>query len=196
MKKIITGALLLTGASVFADGKDVVKKEEVKTQDPIYRVIPRESKISVVGKKIYVKNDNATCSASRELTKETGGKVLKDVKCRISKKDPNYKFWNKVVSRKNIRVYDVGTQKEILKKIKQVEETEADAKTKLDDVYGASRLHFDMSIIKPANTAKENKNKKVVYVKKEETKITSKKKNDVDVDKIIKTIAERIAKEN
>lgn len=196
MKKIITGALLLTGASVFADGKDVVKKEEIKTQDPIYRVIPRESKISVVGKKIYVKNDKATCSASRELTKETGGKVLKDVKCKISKKDPNYKFWNKVVSRKNIRVYDAGTQKEILKKIKQVEETEADAKTKLDDVYGASRLHFDMSIIKPANTPKENKNKKVVYVKKEESKISSKKKNDVDVDKIIKTIAERIAKEN
>ena len=196
MKKIITGALLLTGASVFADGKDVVKKDEVKTQDPVYRVIPRESKISVVGKKIYVKNDKATCSASRELTKETGGKVLKDVKCKISKKDPNYKFWNKVVSRKNIRVYDVGTQKEILKKIKQVEETEADAKTKLDDVYGASRLHFDMSIIKPANTPKENKNKKVVYVKKEESKITSKKKNDIDVDKIIKTIAERIAKEN
>ena len=196
MKKIITGALLLTGASVFADGKDVVKKEEIKTQDPIYRVIPRESKISVVGKKIYVKNDKATCSASRELTKETGGKVLKDVKCKISKKDPNYKFWNKVVSRKNIRVYDAGTQKEILKKIKQVEETEADAKTKLDDVYGASRLHFDMSIIKPANTPKDNKNKKVVYVKKEESKITSKKKNDVDVDKIIKTIAERIAKDN
>lgn len=196
MKKIITGALLLTGASVFADGKDVVKKDEVKTQDPVYRVIPRESKISVVGKKIYVKNDKATCSASRELTKETGGKVLKDVKCKISKKDPNYKFWNKVVSRKNIRVYDAGTQKEILKKIKQVEETEADAKTKLDDVHGASRLHFDMSIIKPANTAKENKNKKVVYVKKEESKISSKKKNDVDVDKIIKTIAERIAKEN
>lgn len=196
MKKIITGALLLTGASVFADGKDVVKKDEVKTQDPIYRVIPRESKISVVGKKIYVKNDKATCSASRELTKETGGKVLKDVKCKISKKDPNYKFWNKVVSRKNIRVYDAGTQKEILKKIKQVEETEADAKTKLDDVYGASRLHFDMSIIKPANTPKDNKNKKVVYVKKEESKITSKKKDDVNVDKIIKTIAERIAKEN
>lgn len=196
MKKIITGALLLTGASVFADGKDVAKKEEIKTQDPIYRVIPRESKISVVGKKIYVKNDKATCSASRELTKETGGKVLKDVKCRISKKDPNYKFWNKVVSRKNIRVYDAGTQKEILKKIKQVEETEADAKTKLDDVYGGDRLHFDMSIIKPANTPKENKNKKVVYVKKEESKITSKKKNDVDVDKIIKTIAERIAKDN
>lgn len=196
MKKIITGALLLTGASVFADGKDVVKKDEVKTQDPVYRVIPRESKISVVGKKIYVKNDKATCSASRELTKETGGKVLKDVKCKISKKDPNYKFWNKVVSRKNIRVYDAGTQKEILKKIKQVEETEADAKTKLDDVYGGSRLHFDMSIIKPANTHKENKNKKVVYVKKEESKITSKKKNDVDVDKVIKTIAERIAKDN
>ena len=196
MKKIITGALLLTGASVFADGKYIVKKDEVKIQDPIYRVIPRESKISVVGKKIYVKNDKATCSASRELTKETGGKVLKDVKCKISKKDPNYKFWNKVVSRKNIRVYDAGTQKEILKKIKQVEETEADAKTKLDDVYGANRLHFDMSIIKPANTPKENKNKKVVYVKKEESKITSKKKNDVDVDKIIKTIAERIAKEN
>ena len=196
MKKIITGALLLTGASIYADGKDVVKKEEVKTKDPVYRVIPRESKISVVGKKIYVKNDKATCSASRELTKETGGKVLKDVKCRISKKDPNYKFWNKVVSRKNIRVYDAGTQKEILKKIKQVEETEADAKTKLDDVYGGNRLHFDMSIIKPANTPKENKNKKVVYVKKEESKITSKKKNDVDVDKIIKTIAERIAKEN
>lgn len=196
MKKIITGALLLTGASIYADGKDVVKKDEVKTQDPVYRVIPRESKISVVGKKIYVKNDKATCSASRELTKETGGKVLKEVKCKISKKDPNYKFWNKVVSRKNIRVYDAGTQKEILKKIKQVEETEADAKTKLDDVYGASRLHFDMSIIKPANTPKENKNKKVVYVKKEESKITSKKKNDVDVDKIIKTIAERIAKDN
>ena len=196
MKKIITGALLLTGASIYADGKDVAKKEEVKTQDPVYRVIPRESKISVVGKKIYVKNDKATCSASRELTKETGGKVLKDVKCRISKKDPNYKFWNKVVSRKNIRVYDAGTQKEILKKIKQVEETEADAKTKLDDVYGASRLHFDVSIIKPANTPKKNKNKKVVYVKKEESKITSKKKNDVDVDKIIKTIAERIAKDN
>ena len=196
MKKIITGALLLTGASIYADGKDVVKKDEVKTQDPIYRVIPRESKISVVGKKIYVKNDTATCSASRELTKETGGKVLKDVKCKISKKDPNYKFWNKVVSRKNIRVYDAGTQKEILKKIRQVEETEADAKTKLDDVYGASRLHFDMSIIKPANTPKENKNKKVVYVKKEESKITSKKKNDVDVDKIIKTIAERIARDN
>ena len=196
MKKIITGALLLTGASVFADGKDVVKKDEVKTQDPVYRVIPRESKISVVGKKIYVKNDKATCSASRELTKETGGKVLKDVKCKISKKDPNYKFWNKVVSRKNIRVYDTGSQKEILRKIKQVEETEADAKTKLDDVYGASRLHFDMSIIKPANTPKENKNKKVVYVKKEESKITSKKKNDVDVDKIIKTIAERIARDN
>lgn len=53
-----------------------------------------------------------------------------------------------------------------------------------------------MSIIKPANTPKENKNKKVVYVKKEESKITSKKKNDVDVDKIIKTIAERIAKDN
>lgn len=196
MKKIITGALLLTGASVFADGKDVVKKDEVKTQDPVYRVIPRESKISVVGKKIYVKNDKATCSASRELTKETGGKVLKDVKCKISKKDPNYKFWNKVVSRKNIRVYDAGTQKDILKKIRQVEETEADAKTKLDDVYGGNRLHFDMSIIKPANTPKENKNKKVVYVKKEESKITSKKKNDVDVDKIIKTIAERIAKDN
>lgn len=196
MKKIITGALLLTGASIYADGKDVVKKYEVKTQDPIYKVIPRESKISVVGKKIYVKNDKATCSASRELTKETGGKVLKDVKCKISKKDPNYKFWNKVVSRKNIRVYDAGTQKEILKKIKQVEETEADAKTKLDDVYGASRLHFDMSIIKPVNTPKDNKNKKVVYVKKEESKITSKKKNYVDVDKIIKTIAERIAKEN
>ena len=196
MKKIITGALLLTGASIYADGKDVVKKEEVKTQDPVYIVIPRESKISVVGKKIYVKNDKATCSASRELTKETGGKVLKDVKCKISKKDPNYKFWNKVVSRKNIRVYDAGTQKEILKKIKQVEETEADAKTKLDDVYGASRLHFDMSIIKPANTPKENQNKKVVYVKKEELKMTSKKKDDVDVDKIIKTIAERIAKEN
>ena len=196
MKKTITGALLLTGASIYADGKDVVKKEEVKTQDPVYRVIPRESKISVVGKKIYVKNDKATCSASRELTKETGGKVLKDVKCKISKKDPNYKFWNKVVSRKNIRVYDAGTQKEILKKIKQVEETEADAKTKLDDVYGASRLHFDMSIIKPADTPKENKNKKVVYVKKEESLITYKKKDDVDVDKIIKTIAERIAKEN
>lgn len=196
MKKIITGALLLTGASIYAEGKDVVKKEEVKTQDPVYRVIPRESKISVVGKKIYVKNDKATCSASRELTKETGGKVLKDVKCKISKKDPNYKFWNKVVSRKNIRVYDAGTQKEILKKIKQVEETEADAKTKLDDVYGSSRLHFDMSIVKPANTPKENKNKKAVYVKKEELKITSKKKNDLDVDKIIKTIAERIAKEN
>lgn len=196
MKKIITGALLLTGASIYADGKDVAKKDEVKTQDPVYIVIPRESKISVVGKKIYVKNDKATCSASRELTKETGGKVLKDVKCKISKKDPNYKFWNKVVSRKNIRVYDAGTQKEILKKIKQVEETEADAKTKLDDVYGGNRLHFDMSIIKPANTPKENKNKKVVYVKKEESKITSKKKNDVDVDKIIKTIAERIAKEN
>lgn len=196
MKKIITGALLLTGASIYADGKDVVKKDEVKTQDPVYRVIPRESKISVVGKKIYVKNDKSTCSASRELTKETGGKVLKDVKCKISKKDPNYKFWNKVVSRKNIRVYDAGTQKEILKKIKQVEETEADAKTKLDDVYGGSRLHFDMSIIKPANTPKENKNKKVVYVKKEESKITSKKKDNVDVDKIIKTIAERIAKEN
>lgn len=196
MKKIITGALLLTGASIYADGKDVVKKDEVKTQDQVYRVIPRESKISVVGKKIYVKNDKATCSASRELTKETGGKVLKDVKCKISKKDPNYKFWNKVVSRKNIRVYDAGTQKEILKKIKQVEETEADAKTKLDDVYGGSRLHFDMSIIKPANTPKENKNKKVVYVKKEESKTISKKKDDVDVDKIIKTIAERIAKEN
>lgn len=196
MKKIITGALLLTGASIYADGMDVVKKDEVKTQDPVYRVIPRESKISVVGKKIYVKNDKATCSASRELTKETGGKVLKDVKCKISKKDPNYKFWNKVVSRKNIRVYDAGTQKEILKKIKQVEETEADAKTKLDDVHGGNRLHFDMFIIKPANTPKENKNKKVVYVKKEESKITSKKKNDVDVDKIIKTIAERIAKEN
>lgn len=196
MKKIITGALLLTGASIYADGKGVAKKDEVKTQDPVYRVIPRESKISVVGKKIYVKNDKATCSASRELTKETGGKVLKDVKCKISKKDPNYKFWNKVVSRKNIRVYDAGTQKEILKKIKKVEETEADAKTKLDDVYGGDRLHFDMSIIKPANTPKENKNKKLVYVKKEESKITSKKKNDVDVDKIIKTIAERIAKEN
>ena len=196
MKKIITGALLLTGATIYADGKDDVKKDEVKTQDPVYRVIPRESKISVVGKKIYVKNDKATCSASRELTKETGGKVLKDVKCKISKKDPNYKFWNKVVSRKNIRVYDAGTQKEILKKIRQVEETEADAKTKLDDVYGGSRLHFDMSIIKPANTPKENKNKKVVYVKKEESKITSKKKNDVDVDRIIKTIAERIAKDN
>lgn len=196
MKKIITGALLLTGASIYAEGKDVVKKEEFKTQDPVYRVIPRESKISVVGKKIYVKNDKATCSASRELTKETGGKVLKDVKCSISKKDPNYKFWNKVVSRKNIRVYDAGTQKEILKKIRQVEETEADAKTKLDDVYGGSRLHFDMSIIKSANTPKDNKNKKVVYVKKEESKTISKKKNDLDVDKIIKTIAERIAKDN
>ena len=161
MKKIITGALLLTGAAAFAEGKNEVKKEEVK-KDPVYKVIPRGSSVIVDGKKIYIKNKNSMCSADRAATKLAEGKVLKDVKCNISKNDPNSKFWKDVTKYKNIRVFDKSTQDGIMRNIEDVEKKEKDARSKHDNVEGSSRIHFDMSIInndKPKEKTKEPRKK-------------------------------------
>ena len=234
MKKLITGATLLTGAIAMAnDGgatTNTVKKETKVEKDPIYRVIPRGSKVSVKGKKIVISNGNSMCSADKALTKATEGKTLRDIKCNISKSDPNYNFWKKISRMKNLRVYDKWTQEEIMKKIKDIEAKDAEARTKLDEVEGAGRVYFDMSVIqpkkkeetkdgkvikkaepkakpltkkKPEPRKEEHKKeaapkvkKRTIYTEEEISKKNTKANDDVDVDAIIKGIADRIAKES
>lgn len=238
MKKIITGATILTGAIAMAnDGgatANNTKKETKVEKDPIYRVIPKGSKVSVKGKKIVISNGNSMCSADKALTKATEGKTLRDIKCNISKSDPNYNFWKKISKMKNLRVYDKWTQEEIMKKIKDIEAKDEDSRTKVDEVEGAGRLYFDMAVIqhkkkttevkkkvvkkaepkaKPlAKKTSENKEetkkeaapkvkKRVIYIKEEISKKPTKAKEsksneDVDIDAIIKGIADRIAKES
>lgn len=231
MKKIITGATILTGAIAMAnDGgatANTTKKETKVEKDPIYRVIPRGSKVSVKGKKIIISNGNSMCSADKALTKATEGKTLRDIKCNISKSDPNYNFWKKISKMKNLRVYDKWTQEEIMKKIKDIEAKDAESRTKLDEVEGAGRVYFDMSVIQPKKKeeTKENKDvkkaepkakplakkkvepkkeevtkeaapkvkKRIIYIKEEISKNNTKNNDDVDVDAIIKGIADRIA---
>lgn len=228
MKKIITGATLLTGAIAMAnDGgatTNTVKKETEVKKDPIYRVIPRESKVSVKGKKIVISNGNSMCSADKALTKATEGKTLRDIKCSVSKSDPNYNFWKKISRMKNLRVYDKWTQEEIMKKIKDIEAKDAESRSKVDEVEGAGRIYFDMAVMQPKQK-EESKDSKVIKkaepkakpvkkpepkkgeIKKEATpkvkkrtiyieEEISKKNDDVDVDAIIKGIADRIAKES
>lgn len=242
MKKIITGATILTGAIAMAnDGgatANNTKKETKVEKDPIYRVIPKGSKVSVKGKKIVIENGNSMCSADKALTKATEGKTLRDIKCNISKSDPNYNFWKKISKMKNLRVYDKWTQEEIMKKIKDIEAKDEDSRTKVDEVEGAGRVYFDMAVIQPKKKATEVKKdvvkkevrksepksklftkkksedkeetkkeaapkvkKRVIYIKEEISKKDTKVKetkstDDVDVDAIIKGIAERIAKES
>lgn len=250
MKKIITGATILTGAIAMAnDGgatANTTKKETKVEKDPIYRVIPKGSKVSVKGKKIIIENGNSMCSADKALTKATEGKTLRDIKCNISKSDPNYNFWKKISRMKNLRVYDKWTQEEIMKKIKDIETKDEESRTKVDDVEGAGRVYFDMAVIQPKKKATEVKKdvakkedkrvekrevrksepksklftkkkteekdhkkeevapkvkKRVIYIKEEISKKPTDKKeaksnDDVDVDAIIKGIAERIAKES
>ena len=244
MKKIITGATILTGAIVMAnDGgatANNTKKENKVEKDPIYRVIPKGSKVSVKGKKIIIENGNSMCSADKALTKATEGKTLRDIKCNISKSDPNYNFWKKISRMKNLRVYDKWTQEEIMKKIKDIEAKDEESRTKVDQVEGTGRVYFDMTVIQPRKkvevkkeekkvekkevrksepksklftkkktedkeeTKKEaapNIKKRIIYIKEEISKKPTKEKetksnDDVDVDAIIKGIAERIAKES
>lgn len=234
MKKLITGATLLTGAIAVAnDGgaaANNTKKETKVEKDPIYRVIPKGSKVSVKGKKIVISNGNSMCSADKALTKATEGKTLRDIKCNVSKSDPNYNFWKKISKMKNLRVYDKWTQEEIMKKIKDIEAKDADSRTKLDEVEGAGRVYFDMSVIQPRKKeeTKENKvvkkaepkakplakkkpepkkeevkkeaapkiKKRIIYIKEEISKNNTKNNDDVDVDSIIKGIANRIAQES
>ena len=244
MKKIITGATILTGAIAMAnDGgatANNTKKENKVEKDPIYRVIPKGSKVSVKGKKIIIENGNSMCSADKALTKATEGKTLRDIKCNISKSDPNYNFWKKISRMKNLRVYDKWTQEEIMKKIKDIEAKDEESRTKVDQVEGAGRVYFDMVVIQPrkkVEAKKEEKKvekkevrksepksklftkkktedkeehkkdvapkvkKRIIYIKEEISKKPTKAKetkstDDVDVDAIIKGIAERIAKES
>lgn len=244
MKKIITGATILTGAIAMAnDGgatANNTKKENKVEKDPIYRVIPKGSKVSVKGKKIIIENGNSMCSADKALTKANEGKTLRDIKCNISKSDPNYNFWKKISRMKNLRVYDKWTQEEIMKKIKDIESKDEDSRTKVDEVEGAGRVYFDMAVIQPkkkVEAKKEEKKvekkevrksepksklftkkktedkeehkkdvapkvkKRIIYIKEEISKKPTKAKetksnDDVDVDAIIKGIAERIAKES
>lgn len=246
MKKIITGATILTGAIAMAnDGgatANNTKKETKVEKDPIYRVIPKGSKVSVKGKKIVIENGNSMCSADKTLTKATEGKTLRDIKCNISKSDPNYNFWKKISKMKNLRVYDKWTQEEIMKKIKDIETKDEESRTKVDEVEGAGRVYFNMVVIQPKKKATEVKKdvvkkedkkvekrevrksepksklftkkkveekeevapkvkKRVIYIKEEISKKPTKAKetksnDDVDVDAIIKGIAERIAKES
>lgn len=117
MKKIITGATILTGVIAMAnDNVNAAKKENVTEKDPIYRVIPRGSKVSLKGKKMIISNSSSMCSADKDSTKATKGKVLNDIKCSISKSDPNYNFWKKLSKMKNLKVCDKWTQEEIMKK--------------------------------------------------------------------------------
>ena len=178
MKKIITGALLLTGAAVFAEGKSEVKKEETK-KDPVYKVIPRGSSVIVDGKKIYIKTGKSMCSADRAATKLAEGKVLKDVKCNISKNDPNSKFWKDVTKYKNIRVFDKSTQDGIMKNIEDVEKKEKDARSKHDNVEGSSRIHFDMSIINN-DKQKDNKQNNKTITPRKKVESNNKKINKSD----------------
>ena len=215
MKKIITGATLLTGAIAMAnDNVNTAKKESITEKDPIYRVIPRGSKVLLKGKKIIISNSSSMCSADKDSTKATKGKVLNDIKCSISKSDPNYNFWKKLSKMKNLKVYDKWTQEEIMKKIEDIEEKYTDSKTKVDDVEGSTRLYFDMNIIKPKNKEEVKKSeskakpiinkkeanpkvkKRIIYIKEEISKKNTKSNDDVDVDKIMKGIADRIAKES
>lgn len=233
MKKIITGATILTGAIAMANDSTTTntpRKETKVEKDPIYRVIPRGSKVSVKGKKIIISNGNSMCSADKALTKATEGKTLRDIECNISKSDPNYNFWKKISRMKNLRVYDKWTQEEIMKKIKDIEAKDAEARTKLDEVEGAGRVYFDMSVIQPKkkDETKENKvvkkaepkakpltkkksepkkeevtkeaapkvKKRIIYIKEEISKKNTKNNEDVDVDSIIKGIADRIAQES
>ena len=244
MKKIITGATILTGAIAMAnDGgatANNTKKENKVEKDPIYRVVPKGSKVSVKGKKIIIENGNSMCSADKALTKATEGKTLRDIKCNISKSDPNYNFWKKISRMKNLRVYDKWTQEEIMKKIKDIEAKDEESRTKVDQVEGAGRVYFDMVVIQPrkkVEAKKEEKKvekkevrksepksklftkkktedkeehkkdvapkvkKRIIYIKEEISKKPAKAKetksnDDVDVDAIIKGIAERIAKES
>lgn len=193
---------------------NTVKKESVTEKDPIYRVIPRGSKVSLKGKKIIVSNGSSMCSADKDSTKATKGKVLKDIKCSVSKSDPNYNFWKKLFKMKNIKVYDKWTQEEIMKKIEDIEEKHTESKTKVDDVEGSTRLYFDMNIIKPKNKEEAKKvepkakpiinkkeanpkvKKRIIYIKEEISKKNTKSNEDIDVDNIIKGIADRIAKES
>lgn len=177
MKKIITGALLLTGAAAFAEGKTEIKKEDKK--DPVYKVIPRGSSVIVDGKKIYIKNKNSMCSADRAATKLAEGKVLKDVKCNISKNDPNGKFWKDVTKYKNIRVFDKSTQDGIMKNIEDVEKKEKDARSKHDNVEGSSRIHFDMSIINN-DKQKDNKQNNKTITPRKKVESNNKKINKSD----------------
>ena len=227
MKKIITGATILTGAIAMANDNvtttNSIKKETVVDKDPIYRVIPRGSKVSLKGKKIIISNGNSMCSADKDSTKAAKGKVLKDIKCSVSKADPNYNFWKKLSKIKNLKVYDKWTQEEIMKKIEDIEEKYVDSKTKVDDVEGSTRLYFDMNIIKPKTESKTKEvakkvepkakpltnkkeepkkeaspkvKKRIIYIKEEISKKNTKSNEDTDVDKIIKGIADRIAKES
>lgn len=199
------------------DGGNVTnttKKDTKVEKDPIYRVIPRGSKVSVKGKKNIISNGNSMCSADKALTKVTEGKTLRDIKCNISKSDPNYNFWKKISRMKNLRVYDKWTQEEIMKKIKDIEDKDAESKAKLDEVEGSGRVYFDMSVIQPKKKAEpkakpltkkkpepkkeEHKKEATPKVKKRKEEISKKNKvnDDVDVDAIIKGIADRIAKES
>lgn len=173
MKKIITGALLGIGAAAFAENKNEVKK------DPVYKVIPRGSNVVVDGKKIYIKNGKSMCSADRAATKLAEGKVLKDVKCNISKNDPNGKFWKDVTKYKNIRVYDKYTQDGIMKNIEDVEKKEKDARSKHDNVEGSSRIHFDMSIINN-DKQKDNKQNNKTITPRKKVESNNKKINKSD----------------
>lgn len=159
MKKIITGATILTGAIAMAnDGgatANTTKKETKVEKDSIYRVIPKGSKVSVKGKKIVISNGNSMCSADKALTKAT--EVKKDVvKKEVRKSEPKSKLFTK-------------------KKSEDKEETKKEAAPKVK--------------------------KRIIYIKEEISKKPTDKKeaksnDDVDIDAIIKGIADRIAKES
>lgn len=205
MKKSLLGTLLLVGGTLVAnDNKEAKKENTQEEKEPIYKVVPRDFSVSSEKGKIYFKNDKAKCSADRNKTKATGGKVLKDVKCNVDKNDPNYKFWKKVLRDKSIKIYDKGTQDIIMSKIKNVEDKEKESKEKTDKVIGSDRIHFDTTIINnPANKPKDTKDskkdckeKKVIYVKKEiciKKPKDNKKGKDKDIDAIIQNMAKRIA---
>ena len=200
-KEIITGMTLLGTLGIAGENVDTKK-------DPVYRVAPRKSSVTVKDKKVIISNDKSMCSADRVLSKIAEGKTLRDVKCSPSKADPNYSYWRKVAAMKNIKIYDKDTQKEILQYIDDLE----DAKSKYENIVGADRLHFDLVEIKPKENKIDSKPKednklvkkrieqlikksrtlrdknvpkKVIYINKE--------KDNTDIDNILKNYAEKLS---
>lgn len=209
-KEIITGITLLGTLGMAQENGET-------TKDPIYRVVPRKSSVIVKDKKATITNNKAMCSADRVLSKTTEGKSLRDVKCSPSNTDPNYHYWKKVASMKNIKIYDKDTQNDIIKEAEDIEEKYKDAHYKYEHVVGADRLHFDLVEIKPKPKEekkeekvenkkvkssinqlirkgkllmKEKKNPKKVYVNDKKEK----KNSDSNIDSILKNYAEKLSK--
>ena len=201
-KEIITGMTLLGTLGIAGENTET-------TKEPVYRVTPRKSIVTVKDKKVTISNDKSMCSADRVLSKIAEGKTLRDVKCSPSKADPNYSYWRKVAAVKNIKIYDKDTQKEIMKNIDDLENKYGEAKSKYENIVGADRLHFDLVEIKPkenyepkeenklvkkrieqlikkSRTLKDkNVPKKVIYINKE--------KDNTDIDNILKNYAEKLS---